>query len=265
MKQWLIFDGAFRYEFYMQIRRIALWATFGAFAALVIAIASQGNWTHWSGEQNAFDSFADWTVIVNLFIPPALGILLADRLYRDRKLHVDELFDTLPASTGTRLFGKFMGSLLATLVPLLMIYGIGIGYISYHWLTLQGSGAVLQALPGALALFLTVVLPGATFVAAFSLALPRLLWLPLYQFLFVCYWFWGNALAPNRGLPTLSDTLLTPLGGYMLAGFFGKDSGLVVHQATFMQGLASLLLLLGVAVCVLILLWRYLLWQRMRS
>jgi hypothetical protein len=265
MKQWLIFGGAFRYEFHMQLRRLALWATFGAFAALVFAIAGQGNWTHWSGERNAFDSFSNWTVVVNLFIPPALGVLLADRLYRDHKLHVDELFNTMPATMSAWLLGKFVGCLLATLVPMLMIYGIGIGYISYHWLILQGGWSVLRVLPGALALFLAVIVPGATFVASFSLALPRLLWLPLYQFLFVGYWFWGNALAPTRGLPTLSNTLLTPLGGYMLAGFFGEDSGLIVHQVTFWQGVESLLLLLGVAACVLTILWRYLLWQQVRS
>jgi len=265
MNRWLIFSGAFRYEFRMQLRRLTLWATFAAFAALVFAIAGQGNWSHWSGERNAFDSFSNWTVVVNLFLPPALGVLLADRLYRDHRLHVDELLNTMPARVGTWLLGKFVGCLLATLTPMLMIYGIGVGYSSSHWLTLQGWWPVLQALPGALALFLAVVVPGATFVASFSLALPRFLWLPLYQFLFVCYWFWGNALAPTRGLPSLSNTLLTPLGGYILAGFFGEDSGLIVHQATFWQGMASLLLLLGVAACVFTLLWRSLLWQQVRS
>ena len=265
MNRWHIFSAAFQYEFRMQFQRLALWATFCAFAALAFAIAGQGNWAHWSGEKNAFDSFSNWTVVVNLFIPPALGVLLADRLYRDRKLRVDELLNTMPGSIGARLLGKFAGSLLATLLPMLIIYGIGIGYISSHWLSIQGWWPVLRALPGALALFLAVVVPGAVFVASFSLAIPRVLWLPLYQFLFVCYWFWGNALAPGRGFPTLSNTPITPLGAYMLAGFFGEDSGLIVHQATVWQGVESLLLLLGIAASVLAILWRYLLWQQVRA
>jgi len=265
MNRWHIFTGAFRYEFHMQIHRLALWATFLGFAALVFAVAGQGNWTHWSGEKNAFDSFASWTVIVNLFIPPALGILLADRLYRDRRLGINELLNTTPGSVGARLLGKYSGSLLATLVPMLIIYSFGIGYISYHWQATQGWEGVLRMLPGALALLLAVVVPGAAFIAAFSLAVPLFLWLPLYQFLFVCYWFWGNAFDPGRGLPTLSDTILTPLGGYMLAGFFEEDSGLVVHHATFVQGAESLLLLLAVAACVIMVTWRYLLWQQVRS
>jgi hypothetical protein len=202
---------------------------------------------------------------VNLFIPPALGILLADRLSRDRRLRIDELLNTTSGSVGARLLGKYSGTLLATLVPMLIIYGIGISYISYHWQAIQGWGTLLRLLPGAFALFLAVIVPGAAFVAAFSLAVPLFLWLPLYQFLFVCYWFWGNAFDPGRGLPTLSDTILTPLGGYMLAGFFGEDSGLVVHHATVLQGAESLLLLLALAGCVITVTWRYLLWQQVRS
>jgi ABC-2 type transport system permease protein len=262
MKRLHILRGALCYEFRMQIHRFAVWATFLGFAALVFAISGQGNWTHWSGEKSALDSFANWTVVVNLFIPPALGILLADRLYRDRKMHMDELLNTTTGSIGARLLGKYLGSLLATLVPMLIIYAIGIGYISYHWQAIQGWWSVLRALPDALALFLVVIIPGALFIAAFSLAMPMFLWLPLYQFLFVGYWFWGNAFNPGKGIPTLSNTILTPLGGYMLAGFFGEDSGLIVHQATVMQGVESLLLLLAIAACVLIALWRYLLWQQ---
>src|ERR1022692_1511556 len=110
------FSTALRYEFHMQIHRLALWATFLGFAALVFAVAWQGNWTHWSGENIPLDSFASWTVIVNLFIPPATGILLADRLYRDKKLRVDELFRTAQGGVGCKLLGKYIGCLLATLI-----------------------------------------------------------------------------------------------------------------------------------------------------
>lgn len=262
---WQDFRGATIYEFRMQIHRIALWATFLGFAALVFAVAAQGNWTHWTGEKNALDSFANWIVIINLFIPPALGILLADRAQRDRKLHVDELINTTSGSVGARLLGKYTGTLLATLLPMVIIYAIGIGYICLHWQALQSWGAVLVWLPDALALFLTVVIPGTMFIAAFSLALPLILWVPLYQFLFICYWFWGNVFAPNKGIPTLSNTILTPFGGYMLAGFFKEDSGMVVHQASVLQGLESLFLLIGIAAIVLALLWYYLRQQRVRA
>ncbi len=265
MGQISTFLGVLRYEFRMQIHRLPFWATFAGFAALVFVVAGQGNWSHWTGNRGPFDSFSDWTVVVNLFLPPAMGILLSDRLSRDRKLHIDELLNTYPGSIGARLLGKYAGTLLATLLPMVIIYGVGVGYIVAHWQSIQGWSSVLQALPGVAALFLTIIVPGACFIAAFSLAGPLFLWLPLYQFLFVCYWFWGYVFAPSKGIPTLSDTILTPFGGYMLAGFFGEDSGLVVHQATFIQGVESLLLLLSISVLVLLALWRYLLWQQARQ
>ncbi len=258
MERLSAFSTALRYEFRMQIHRLALWATFLGFAALVFAVAWQGNWTHWSGEKIPLDSFASWTVIINLFVPPATGILLADRLYRDKKLRTDEIFNTTQGSIGSRLLGKYLGSLLATLIPLLLIYCIGIGFDIFHWQGLIGWQNTLHNLPGVLALFLTVILPGQLFIAAFSLVCPMFLWIPLYQFLFVGYWFWGNIFNASRGIPSPSNTILTPFGGYMLAGFFHEDSGMVVHQATFLQGIESLLLLVGIAMGVLFIAWNYL-------
>jgi ABC-2 type transport system permease protein len=258
------FLGALRYEFIMQIRRRTIWITFLFFAVFVYALAGQGNWSHWQGNKSVIDSFADWTVVTNLLLPLALGTLLADRFRRDQSTHVDELLNTLPVTITARGFGKYIGNLCATLVPLFLIYLGGIGVVVYHWQAIQGWGTVLGQLPVALGLFLTVVLPGAIFVAGFSLAIPVIVWVPLYQLLFVCYWFWGNALDPTRGIPSLSGTILTPLGGYMLAGFFHEDSGLIVHKATFQQGIESfaLLVVLGIAACGAC--CAYLRWQQTR-
>src|SRR5260370_39557142 len=57
------------------------------------------------------------------------GLVLADRLARDKKLHVDEILDTFPGSLGTRLLGKYMSSTLATLVLILLIYMLCVGYV----------------------------------------------------------------------------------------------------------------------------------------
>ncbi|HEY4389215.1 MAG TPA: hypothetical protein VGN34_32625 [Ktedonobacteraceae bacterium] len=163
-----------------------------------------------------------------------------------------------------RLLGKYLGSLLATLVPMLIIYCIGIVFDTCHWQGIVGWQSTLQTLPAVVPLFLTVILPGQLFIVAFSLAGPVFLWLPLYQFLFVGYWFWGNIFDPSRGIPSLSNTILTPFGAYMLAGFFHEDSGMIVHRATFLQGMESLLLLVGISVGVLVLLWNYLIYVRTR-
>ena len=94
------------------------------------------------------------------------------------------------------------------------------------------------------------------FIGAFSIACTSFLWVPLYQFLFVGYWFWGNLL-PNFGIPTLSETILTPVGGYMCTGFFNPEGreGVCspgIQGATPLQGVESTLLLLSMAVLVLL-------------
>ena len=257
MRQPRTFSGVLRYEFRMQIHRRSVWVTFLCFAAVLFAILSGQDWLHHT-KTTPVDDFTSWTLIMNLFLPIAVGVLLADRLPRDKKTRVNELLNTLPGKLGARVLGKYVGSTLATLVPVFIIYTIGLGGILY--LKPQD----IQALALVPALFITAVLPGTLFVAAFSIACPAIMWVPLYQFLFVGYWFWGNLLPPGRGIPTLSNTILTPLGDNMLAGFFG-ESGLLIKQATALQGMESILLLLGLAAFALFVLWRYLLWQQARQ
>ncbi|HLG76603.1 MAG TPA: hypothetical protein VKX46_09315, partial [Ktedonobacteraceae bacterium] len=86
----------------------------------------------------------------------------------------------------------------------------------------------------------------------------------LYQFGFVGYWFWGNLLGERNRIPTLSNTLLTPIGKYMEKGFFhdGRWSEL---NATPMDGVASILVLLGVAAGVLCVFYLFLKWQQARQ
>ncbi len=91
---------------------------------------------------------------------------------------------------------------------------------------------------------------GAAALGACSLALPRVLGVPAYQVLFVAYWFWGNLLNPRNGIPTVSTTLFTPVGGYIASGLFHvavSPAGTVSPP----QGVTSLLVLVGMAIAVL--------------
>jgi hypothetical protein len=141
------------------------------------------------------------------------------------------------------------------------IYGIGTAYILVRWHT-------LNVLPIALASFSAIVIPGVMFIGAFSIACTAILWVPLYQILFVGYWFWGNLL-PNVGIPTLSTTILTPVGGNMCTGFFNPQGreGVCspgIQGATALLGAESILLLLGTAILVIVVLIGYLKWQQAR-
>ncbi len=250
--------GAIKYEYCMQIRRRALWLTLSGFVLALLALTVTTNtWRTYSHERTALLSFADVASLVMLLIPVAVGLLLADRLPRDRATKVTEVLESLPTSSAARLAGKYLGGTAATLTPVLLIYALGIGYV----LTLRGHDIV--AVPLALLPLIGIILPGCLFVAAFSIACPAVIWTPLYQLLFVGYWFWGNLLQLSA-LPTLNGTLITPDGDFMLVGFFHGD-GAAVHQATIAQGVASVLALLGLSLLALAGARGYQRWRQQRA
>jgi ABC-2 type transport system permease protein len=261
MKQSRILLGVLAYEFKMQIRRSSLWIAYIGIAALLIrSMLSEIIHSQAFGLANApiTTLVAALVFSTNLLLPIPLGVFLADRLPRDRRTRVDELFTSMPGALRTRIVGKYLGSTLATIIPMFVSYILLIGFLLYQTHN-------LLSIPLVAADFVLIVLPGLLFVAAFSIACPAILWVPLYQFLFVGYWFWGNALSPRTGIPTLSQTILTPVGTYISAGMLGVSQVGWVTSAPFWEGLASLLLLLGIAILVLYILWRYLSWQQARQ
>ncbi len=261
MNQLSVMLGVARYEFRMQIRRPAVWITMILLEALMIGIyiRSPRIATYIASlvtQNSLLYILAFWTITLNRLLPVGIGVLLADRLPRDRRTKVDELFTSLPGKLSARLIGKYLGSMLATLIPMFAFYAIGVGYVIY----LTGN---LLAIPLALETFAVITLPGILFITAFSIACPAILWVPLYQFCFVGYWFWGNELGPRQGIPTLSTTILTPMGGAMANGFYGLDAGFVMATPT--QGVESMVLLIGIAIFVMFVLWNLLRWQQVRQ
>lgn len=259
MNQFYVFWGVLRYEFRMQIRRPAVWIAF-AIVSLFFVISHQPWYRPVTSP--ATDALVYWTTIAHSILAMVVGVMLADRLPRDRRTRVAELLDTFPGALGARLFGKYLGSTLATLVPMFLVYGLGVSYIIARW-------HALQILPLALATFGTIALPGLLFIGAWTLTCSSVIWTPLYQFLFVGYWFWGNLL-PSVGIPSLSLTILTPVGGYMCTGFFNQAGreGVCnpgIQGATAVQGVESILLLLALAVLAMLALTALLTWQRSRQ
>ena len=243
MEDLAIVGGALRYEFRMQVRRLALWIPF-LFVAVVLLLSGavhdlQVNTAHLA----LTPLVVNWTYDLNQVLPVIAGVLLADRLTRDRRTHIEELLNTLPGALSARIVGKYLGCALATLLPMLLLYGLGIGAV------FAGNRNV-QVLPLALAAGSAIMVPGFLLVSACSLAVPRVLWLPAYQVLFVAYWFWGNVLNPSNGIPTMSTTLFTPVGGYMAAGLFHVAVS-PVGAVSEALGVTSLLVLVGMAAAVL--------------
>ena len=257
--------GTFRYEFRMQLRRRVLWTVMGLLVGITLYLqrgptdALLFKLQDWHGNTLLpAMAIATWADYVNRLLPIAVGVLLADRFPRDRHTRVDELLTTLPAGLGGRLLGKYLGSTCATILPVFLYFSLGIGVIFAH-------GQSLMLFPTALFAFATIVLPGLLFVGAFSVTCPAFLWWPLYCFCFATYWFWGNLLSPLQHIPTISTTILTPIGGYMSQGFFGVAAYGANANATPLQGVESLLLLLILALAALLFTWGLLRWNQSRQ
>ena len=256
-----VLRGVLAYEFKMQVHRRSLWIVFLCFAALIfrsLLSTISGPTGTGLGRLPFFSLIAEGIFTSNLLLPIPFGIFLADRQARDQRTRVDELFTSLPGPLSLRIMGKYFGSILATFLPLFVCYVVIIGLLLY-------STHNILVIPLFLLDFAVIVLPGLLFVAAFSIACPAILWVPLYQFLFVGYWFWGNAFTPANGIPTLSPTILTPIGTYMLTGLLGVNGVPWVPQATPLEGLTSIALLLVISTLVLCVLWWYLKWRQARQ
>lgn len=254
------FSGVVKYEFLMQIRRPVLWIAYLCLSLLFVRLGRGGPFYTLifnPYNQSIMALSAEWTRNLMFVFPIVYGVLLADRLARDRRRKVEEILLTLPSATTTRMLGKYVGSSLAALLPLFLYDCAGIGFLLF-------SSHNLMALPDGLLTFAVVALPGLLFVSAFSIACPSIMWVPLYQVLFTGYWFWGNILGPSSLIPSLSTTILTPVGGYMASGFFGDNLQLIEH-ATAVQGMESILLLLGITALVMYSLCKVVAWQQERQ
>jgi len=188
----------------------------------------------------------------------AMGVFLADRFPRERSHRVDELLESTVGTLNTRLAGKYLGCLLGTLLPAFLSYCLAMCVLAFMEHT-------LLVLPLSLVTYITIVLPGVCFITAFTLACTSLMWVPLYQFLFIGYWFWGNMLGPRNGLPTLSTTILTPRGSFIAAGLFNAPPVNGLTTASPLMGIASLLLLLFIPLLVMLLFYRFLRWEQLRK
>lgn len=246
--------GALRYEFLMQIRRRSIWLVL-----ILTSILSAILWLAFiSGVRAlAIDAVMYLAEFTAWFLPVGAGLVLADRLARDKKLCVDEILDTFPGSLGARLVGKYLGSTLATLVPVVLIYALGVGYILARFHDPHNLLLALEA-------FAAIALPGILFAAGFSVALPAILKVPIYQVLFIGYWFWANFMSPRFHIPTLTGTMLNATGPWAQEAFFHYQWVFLRLHPTVLQGIASIALLVGLSFLAVCVAWLYLRWQRAR-
>ncbi|WP_410812886.1 hypothetical protein [Micromonospora sp. 067-2] len=234
----MTFAGVFRYEFRMQLSRASLWLGMAALAALLLTLA-----VHKAPPDQLGADIAVAAVKLNWLAPMLAGVLLADRLVRERRLRTAELITATGTNPIAQMWAKCLGCATAVALPLALVWTITVARF-----------AVVRGQPGAFAVgllaFLVIQIPGLLFVSGFALVCPMLLNPILFRVLFVGYWLWGNLLSPGY-LPTLAGTPLTPMGDYARAGLFGGSSpyqgsgiGAPEHTSTASALLSITLLLL---------------------
>jgi ABC-2 type transport system permease protein len=97
----MTFSGVLRYEFRMQIARASLWIAMAALGALFLTLG-----VHPAPAARLTADIAVAAVKLNWLGPMLAGVLLADRLVRERRLRTGELV----RATGTSPLVQMWGS-----------------------------------------------------------------------------------------------------------------------------------------------------------
>ncbi|MFC6016113.1 ABC transporter permease [Plantactinospora solaniradicis] len=205
-----------RYEFRMQARKRSLWVAMLLLAAVIALTQGDRGPRYTQAGAPAGEVMAGWALLFGIVVPIGFGMVLADRLVRDRRLGTAALLESLPVGPRVLLAGKYLGGLAATALPALLVMLVAGGYESLH----RGDPLMLG---WAVLAFGLIMLPGLAFVAGFALVSPLVISAPLFRVLFVGYWFWGNMLPPAF-LPSLSGTLLSPIGDYPVTWLTGETA-----------------------------------------
>lgn len=203
--------GVIRTEFRMQWRRRAMWFAM-VVTGLFFLVLFWTRFTNVLTRDTPTSAVGLWTAVLNVFLPIAFGVLLIDRLPRDRSLHTNDLLDATPTSLTIRIWGKTIGAGAATIVPFLLIEAAGMLYLAVH----MHAPEVLWLGPAAAA---TITLPALVFVAVTCVMLSGLFSVAVARISFVGFWLWME-LPPFR-IPSLSGTVVAPQGGYAVLGLFG--------------------------------------------
>lgn len=205
-----------RYEFRMQVRKRSLWLAMLLLAAVIALTQGDRGPRYTEAGAPAREVMAGWALLFGIVVPIGFGMVLADRLVRDRRLGTTALLESLPVGPRVLLAGKYLGGLASSALPGLLAMLVAGGYETVH----RGDPLMLA---WAVLAFGLIMLPGLAFVAGFALVSPLVISAPLFRVLFVGYWFWGNMLPPEF-LPSLSGTLLSPIGDYPVSWLIGETA-----------------------------------------
>ena len=241
--------GVIRYEAVMALRRRVLWLCLGPLTVLAAMVALSSPVV--LSQDDPVAQVGQVTLVVNLFYTVGIGITLTDRLAQQYRVGLADLLDSTPSGPTTCMIGAVLGPLGITLVPVtVLMVLVGVVLSIGH-----GSPAALGA---ALIGLGAVVVPAALVITALATLLGVIVAQSIARALVVVLWFWSTIFSPALfpGVPTPTDTVLSPLGGYLVAATLHVDqvwanqgqSGPLRPIASGAAATANVALLLGLAV-----------------
>ena len=239
------FFGVLAYEYRMSIQRKAALVVAGIFTLIYLILYVLINRVPQINHAWEYAGRIVWNM--NIFFPVVAGAITADRAARDTKLKVRELLQVSTISNTSYVLGKYTGAALSILTiqfGILLVLGLA------TLLTKDVTPAYLLYL---LAASVVINVPSLLFVTAWSMALPLLMPLRVYQILFAGYWYWGNFLN-SKFIPTISNTLLNASGKYASNAFFNMNFGTTQYLAKI--ALTNIAVLLAFTALALILMER---------
>ncbi|MBX6722940.1 MAG: hypothetical protein IRY92_06870, partial [Dactylosporangium sp.] len=80
-----------RYEFLMQIRKRSLWISTALLAAFMAVTQGERGPRFLPADASAREVMTGWALVLSILLPIGFGMVLADRLVRDRRLGVSRL------------------------------------------------------------------------------------------------------------------------------------------------------------------------------
>jgi ABC-type transport system involved in multi-copper enzyme maturation permease subunit len=252
------FAATARYELRMQLRKPAIWIAtglpFGLYALFAVLGSDSTGLQRYRYETSPKVWMVDALGWFTPVLPMVFGIVLADRLVRDRKLGVAELLDATPANRSARLVGKYLGACAATAVPVALVYLI----VAVAFMVWREQPAALW---WGLATFTVVVVPLLLLAGSLSFLGPQLMPTPLFRVLVASLFFWAAVTEVESEFPSFAGTLLSLTMDYPLGVFFDSPNattgpaGVALDflrpQPTTGAAVLSLALILGLAAAIL--------------
>jgi ABC-2 type transport system permease protein len=207
--------GTLRYEARIVMRRRGLWLTLVPLSLLMLLLVLVSQKV--SGLPDPVARIGAAALVLSVFGTPGVAVALIDRLVVARRSGIADLLEATPASGTARMLGMLVGPLAVVLaIPALLLTVLGV-----WWSVSAGSPAPLLA---AVAGLLAVILPGALALTALAALLGLVLPSVVARIVVVVVWFWATVLTPSlTPVPTVTGTLLSPVGGYPAAGWLHAD------------------------------------------